>query len=82
MRRNPDEVKDDWLCINAKNMWMELKDFEKADEHGRHRKARRWSHEMREMKNGWDDFGSHHDGATSVVSYGAMILAAVSSLFF
>ena len=67
-------VKDDWMCRHAKKMMHEMEEFHYSDHDGKKKKAHGW---MQEMESNWG-----WDGATSTVTYGAAVIAAVSALFF
>ena len=74
------ELKDEWLCKEAKRLHKEIQSYHDKDEDGKKDQAKGWVQDFRKAMD--ELFVESEDGATSVVSYGAAVVAAISSLFF
>ena len=71
------DVKDMWLCMQAKQMAWDLKEYMHGDEHDRMRQSRGWMRDIEEMKREWG-----MDGASNLAMAGAAMIVAVSALSF
>ena len=75
--RDHGHVKDMWLCMQAKQMAWDLKEYMHGDEHDRMRQSRGWMKDIKEMKRDWG-----MDGASNLAMAGAAMIVAVSALSF
>ena len=71
------DVKDMWLCMQAKQMAWDLKEYMYGSEHDRMRQSRGWMRDIEEMKREWG-----MDGANNLAMAGAAMIVAVSALSF
>ena len=71
------DVKDMWLCMQAKQMAWDLKEYMYGDEHDKMRQSRGWMKDIKEMKRDWG-----MDGASNLAMAGAAMIVAVSALTF
>merc|ERR1712038_130254 len=70
-------VKDMYLCMQAKQMAWDLKEYMHGDEHDKMRQSRGWMKDIKEMKRDWG-----MDGASNLAMAGAAMIVAVSALSF
>merc|ERR1712156_75070 len=75
--RDHGHVKDMWLCMQAKQMAWDLKEYMHGDEHDKIRQSRGWMKDIHEMKREWG-----MDGASNLAMAGAAMIVAVSALSF
>ena len=75
--RDHGHVKDMWLCMQAKQMAWDLKEYMHGDEHDKMRQSRGWMKDIKEMKKDWG-----MDGASNLAMAGAAMIVAVSALSF
>ena len=75
--RDHGHVKDMWLCMQAKQMAWDLKEYMYGDEHDKIRQSRGWMKDIKEMKRDWG-----MDGASNLAMAGAAMIVAVSALSF
>ena len=77
MHRDHGHTKDMWLCMQAKQMAWDLKEYMHGDEHDKMRQSRGWMKDIKEMKRDWG-----MDGASNLAMAGAAMIVAVSALSF
>ena len=75
--RDHGHVKDMYLCMQAKQMAWDLKEYMHGDEHDKMRQSRGWMKDIKEMKRDWG-----MDGASNLAMAGAAMIVAVSALSF
>ena len=75
--RDHGHVKDMWLCMQAKQMAWDLKEYIHGDDHDKMRQSRAWRKEIKEMRSEWG-----MDGASNLAMAGAAMIVAVSALSF
>ena len=75
--RDHGHVKDMWLCMQAKQMAWDLKEYMHGDDHDKMRQSRAWMKEIKEMRSEWG-----MDGASNLAMAGAAMIVAVSALSF
>merc|ERR1719150_2740206 len=75
--RDHGHVKDMWLCMQAKQMAWDLKEYIHGDDHDKMRQSRAWMKEIKEMRSEWG-----MDGASNLAMAGAAMIVAISALSF
>merc|ERR1719492_500177 len=67
--RDHGHVKDMYLCMQAKQMAWDLKEYMHGDEHDKMRQSRGWMKDIKEMKRDWG-----MDGASNLAMAGAAMI--------